>query len=76
MADAVLISCANTAVLSRVQAFLPEIAASNAQLELQARQNPQSIDIESVREGEAYIKMVRPALFFGHSKYPKRACHT
>jgi len=46
-----------TDLLSRVQAFLPEIAASNVQLELQARENPQSIDIENVRDGEAYVQM-------------------
>ncbi|KAH8099869.1 hypothetical protein BXZ70DRAFT_941598 [Cristinia sonorae] len=46
-----------SALLSRVQAFLPELAASNAQLELQAQENPKSVDIENVNDGEAYIQM-------------------
>ncbi|TCD64060.1 hypothetical protein EIP91_004568 [Steccherinum ochraceum] len=47
----------STDLLSRVQAFLPEIAASNAQLELRARENPKSVDIENIRDGESYIQM-------------------
>ncbi|KAI0777410.1 hypothetical protein BD413DRAFT_178208 [Trametes elegans] len=45
-------------LLSRVQAFLPELAASNADLVRRARENPDSVDIENVGEDEEnYIEM-------------------
>ncbi|KAI0354059.1 hypothetical protein OH77DRAFT_1426470 [Trametes cingulata] len=45
-------------LLSRVQAFLPELAASNAELVRRARENPESVDIENVGEDEEqYIEM-------------------
>ncbi|KAI0367267.1 hypothetical protein BV20DRAFT_970665 [Pilatotrama ljubarskyi] len=45
-------------LLSRVQAFLPELAASNAELVRRARENPESVDIESIGEHEEqYIEM-------------------
>ena len=51
---------ASPTVLSRVQAFLPELAASNADLLQRAREDPSSVDIESVNaEDPQYIEMVR-----------------
>ncbi|KAI8973129.1 hypothetical protein BD414DRAFT_425179 [Trametes punicea] len=45
-------------LLQRVQAFLPELAASNAELLRRARENPESVDIENVGEDqEQYIEM-------------------
>ncbi|TFK83418.1 hypothetical protein K466DRAFT_589737 [Polyporus arcularius HHB13444] len=45
-------------LLSRVQAFLPELAASNADLLRRAREDPTSVDIENVREEDPqYIEM-------------------
>ncbi|KAI0328753.1 hypothetical protein GY45DRAFT_1325897 [Cubamyces sp. BRFM 1775] len=45
-------------LLSRVQAFLPELAASNADLLRRARENPESVDIENIDEDqEQYIEM-------------------
>ncbi|KAI0655026.1 hypothetical protein C8Q70DRAFT_924703 [Cubamyces menziesii] len=45
-------------LLSRVQAFLPELAASNAELLRRARENPESVDIENIDEDqEQYIEM-------------------
>lgn len=49
----------NTSVLSRVQAFLPELAASNADLARRSQQDPRSVDIENVDSTEErYIEMV------------------
>ncbi|OSC98851.1 hypothetical protein PYCCODRAFT_1454133 [Trametes coccinea BRFM310] len=44
-------------LLQRVQAFLPELAASNADLIRRARENPESVDIENVGDEERYIEM-------------------
>ncbi|KAI0635391.1 hypothetical protein C8Q77DRAFT_1072599 [Trametes polyzona] len=45
-------------LLSRVQAFLPELAASNAELVRRARENPESVDIEHIGDDqEQYIEM-------------------
>ncbi|KZT22682.1 hypothetical protein NEOLEDRAFT_1180758 [Neolentinus lepideus HHB14362 ss-1] len=45
-------------LLSRVQAFLPQLAASNADLESRARADPGSVDIENVaEEAGQYIEM-------------------
>ncbi|OBZ77510.1 hypothetical protein A0H81_01701 [Grifola frondosa] len=45
-------------LLSRVQAFLPELAASNADLARRAREDPDSIDIENLTDEEKqYIEM-------------------
>ncbi|KAH9896506.1 hypothetical protein C8Q73DRAFT_780236 [Cubamyces lactineus] len=45
-------------LLSRVQAFLPELAASNAELLRRARENPESVDIENIDEDQdQYIEM-------------------
>ncbi|CDO76405.1 hypothetical protein BN946_scf184937.g19 [Trametes cinnabarina] len=45
-------------LLKRAQAFLPELAASNADLIRRARENPESVDIENVGEdAERYIEM-------------------
>lgn len=55
-------SCSHTdlsTVLSRVQEFLPQMEASNAVLSRRARDDPQSIDIETIEEGaHQYIEMV------------------
>ncbi|TBU28195.1 hypothetical protein BD311DRAFT_758991 [Dichomitus squalens] len=45
-------------LLSRVQAFLPELAASNAELLRRAKEDPDSVDIEKFSEDQAqYIEM-------------------
>ncbi|KAG5642179.1 hypothetical protein DXG03_003442 [Asterophora parasitica] len=45
-------------LLSRVQAFLPQIEASNAALQQRLDNDPSSIDIENVEDGaEQYIEM-------------------
>jgi hypothetical protein len=45
-------------VLSRVQAFLPKLEASNAILAQRAREDPKSIDIEHIPDGmNQYIEM-------------------
>jgi len=44
----------STKLLSRVQAFLPQLEASNAIL---AQADPKSVDIENVPEGAQYIEM-------------------
>lgn len=47
-----------TELLSRVQAFLPQIEASNAILAQQAESNPESVDIEHIDEDkDQYIEM-------------------
>ena len=45
-------------VLSRVQAFLPQIAASNADITRRAMEDPDSVDIEKVGADSRYIQMV------------------
>lgn len=51
-------------VLSRVQAFLPQMEASNVILTERAEADPQSVDMEQVGdEAEPYIEMVRLHLF-------------
>ena len=48
-----------SSVLSRVQAFLPQLEASNAILAQRAREDPNSIDIEHIPDGmDQYIEMV------------------
>ncbi|KAI1792234.1 hypothetical protein LXA43DRAFT_1007205 [Ganoderma leucocontextum] len=45
-------------LLSRVQAFLPELAASNADLLRRAKEDPNGVDIENVGDDQAqYIEM-------------------
>ena len=64
------------AVLSRVQAFLPELAASNADLLRRAREDPDSIDIENIDESQAqYLEMVSfpPFLKFPSSYFGRRS---
>ena len=53
-------------MLSRVQEFLPELAASNADLLRRAKEDPNSVDIENVDDDQAqFIEMVSPfALFY------------
>ncbi|KAI0764687.1 hypothetical protein C8Q74DRAFT_1283401 [Fomes fomentarius] len=54
-------------LLSRIQAFLPELAASNADLLRRARQDPSSVDIESVGAEEGrYIEMNLGVGVFDH----------
>ncbi|RPD56545.1 hypothetical protein L226DRAFT_531321 [Lentinus tigrinus ALCF2SS1-7] len=59
-------------LLSRVQAFLPELAASNADLLQRAREDPSSVDIESVNaEAPQYIEMnVGLGVFEQHGEAP------
>lgn len=46
-------------VLSRIQQFLPEIAAANSKLEEQLKTQPQdNFDIENVDEEQPHIEMV------------------
>lgn len=50
-------------VLARLEAFLPQLAESNAELLTRAQANPESVDIENVGEEDGeYIEMVRPGL--------------
>ncbi|EMD32447.1 hypothetical protein CERSUDRAFT_126841 [Gelatoporia subvermispora B] len=44
-------------LLERVQAFLPQLAASNAELSRRVQEDPESVDIENVEEDEQYIEM-------------------
>ena len=44
-------------MLSRVQAFLPQLAESNAELARRAQSDPSAVDIENVDGDEAYIEM-------------------
>ena len=46
-------------VLSRIQAFLPEFAASTVEITRRAQENPDSVDIEKLNNKAHYIKMVR-----------------
>lgn len=49
-----------TSVISRVQAFLPQLEASNTLLAQRMKENPTSVDIEHISEGmDQYIEMVR-----------------
>jgi hypothetical protein len=49
----------NTAVISRVQAFLPQLMAANEELFRRARENHSSVDIEQFDGVEdSYIEMV------------------
>ncbi|KAG6816516.1 hypothetical protein H0H93_008010 [Arthromyces matolae] len=51
-------SVPQSALLAQVQAFLPQLEASNATLQQQRESNPSSVDIESLTEGlEEYIEM-------------------
>ncbi|KAF8661436.1 hypothetical protein AX16_001354 [Volvariella volvacea WC 439] len=55
-----------TSLLSRVQAFLPQLAASNEELERLAAEDPLSVDIEHIDKGvQQYIEMV--SVFQHHS---------
>jgi hypothetical protein len=57
-------------VLSRVQAFLPALQASNALLVQRAQADPKSVDIEHIEEGmEQYIEMVRSLLSLDWSPF-------
>ncbi|KAF6749273.1 hypothetical protein DFP72DRAFT_544485 [Ephemerocybe angulata] len=50
----------NTELLSRIQAFLPQLEASNRELLQRAQANPGSVDIEHLEPGQdGYIEMVR-----------------
>ena len=52
-------------MLSRVQAFLPELAESNADLLRRAKEDPNSVDIENVDADQAqYIEMVSSLVSF------------
>lgn len=50
-------------MLSRVQAFLPQLAASNADLLRRAQEDPSSVDIENTADAERIIEMVGYTLF-------------
>lgn len=45
-------------VLSRIQAFLPEFAASTAEITRKAEEDPDSVDIEKLQGEGPYIRMV------------------
>ncbi|KAF9808509.1 hypothetical protein IEO21_07864 [Rhodonia placenta] len=47
----------STDLLSRVQAFLPQLAASNADLLRRAQEDPSSVDIENTADAERIIEM-------------------
>lgn len=60
-------------VLSRLQAFLPQLEASNAELARRAQADPSSVDIENIPEGaEQYIEMVRIKNMISISLYSLR----
>ncbi|KAJ1886873.1 hypothetical protein LPJ66_009412 [Kickxella alabastrina] len=44
-------------LLSRLQAFLPQIAEANKKLQADVAQDPHKLDIENVNEEEQYIEM-------------------
>ncbi|KAJ6627833.1 hypothetical protein B0H10DRAFT_1940819 [Mycena sp. CBHHK59/15] len=44
-------------LLARVKTFLPQLEASNAELEQKVAMNPRSVDIENVEGDERYIQM-------------------
>lgn len=47
-------------MISRVQAFLPQLEVSNSLLAKKMQEDPASVDIENITEGEhRYIEMVR-----------------
>jgi len=48
---------ASSDLLSRVQAFLPQLEASNKALLRRAQEDPSSVDIENVEDEENYIEM-------------------
>ena len=55
-------------VLSRVQAFLPRLEASNVLLAQRVKEDPSSVDIEHISTGmEQYIEMVRPSRILADS---------
>ena len=46
-------------VIARVQAFLPQLEASNTDLLRRARENPESVDIENIADcAGSHIEMV------------------
>lgn len=45
--------------MSRVQAFLPQFAASTAEITRRAEEDPASVDIEKLGDEDRYIQMVR-----------------
>lgn len=52
-------------VLSRVQAFLPNLKAANDDLDRRARENPAAVDMEALDgEERAYIELVRRLIWF------------
>ncbi|CAL1693840.1 unnamed protein product [Somion occarium] len=56
-------------LLCRLQSFLPELAASNAELVHRAREDPRSVDIENVEDESRYIEMnLGLGVFEDHSK--------
>ena len=57
--------CSFFIVLSRVQAFLPQLEASNAILAQRTREDPNSIDIEHIPDGmDQYIEMASFIFYF------------
>ena len=58
--DPRLIHCPSELVLSRVEAFLPQFAASTAEIARRAQEDPDSVDIEKLGNEDSYIQMVRP----------------
>ncbi|KAI0725190.1 hypothetical protein C8Q72DRAFT_888976 [Fomitopsis betulina] len=53
----------NPELLSRVQAFLPQLAESNAELARRVQSDPSAVDIENVNANETYIEMGRLGVF-------------
>ena len=54
-------ACPRKKVLTRLEAFLPQMAAANAELLQRAQQNPESVNIEHIdpANDSRYIQMVR-----------------
>lgn len=66
LSDSYMLPLMRPPVLSRVQAFLPEFAASTTEIARRARNDPDSVDIEKLNSNSHYIKMVRPTLICLH----------
>lgn len=59
-----IVLLSNLSVLSRVKAFLPQLATANEQLQQQVAQDPAQVDIEHIDEDEGqYIEMVSTTEF-------------
>lgn len=61
-------------MLSRVQAFLPQLAESNAELARRVQSDPSAVDIENVNADEAYIEMASSSPLFSMPPFLTLRC--